>query len=452
MGATGPEPPPDAVWYIRRIFPYRANENHIDGVVITFVEITERKRAEEAIRVQRGTGTARRRSHDRTPGPGERSRHAGRSDLPADGRRADHERQSGMAWTAHHLRQRGPVPDHGIQPRRIDRSDATRIARQTDRPGNNEAGQTRALRGKFDELRNGQLSQRRFHVRGRTAHHAAIRLGRSAKNFVSIHRDISERKNHEQSLLDRKARLRAIVDTAVDAIITIDPDGIIESFNPAAERMFGYSATEATGHNVKILMPAPYHEKHDGYIARYLKTGEKKIIGIGREVVGRRKDGTTFPVDLAVSEFEIGTKRHFTGIVRDISRQRADQQRLLQAERLAAIGEAMTGLTHESRNALSRSQANLRRLARRLKDQPQLLELIEGAWWPKMTSGACSTRFDNTPRPEIAVRRKDVGQLVRDAWEQLALARESRAAGWRKRCPCRNSPARWMSLQSGRCF
>jgi PAS domain S-box-containing protein len=113
----------------------------------------------------------------------------------------------------------------------------------------------------------------------------------------------------ESALQESEARMRAILQTAVDAIITIDEHGIIESLNPEAEEMFGYKAAELIGKNVKVLMPSPYREEHDGYIANYCRTGRAKIIGIGREVVAQRKDGSTFPIDLAVSEVRFGDKR-----------------------------------------------------------------------------------------------------------------------------------------------
>src|SRR5262249_26133390 len=112
-----------------------------------------------------------------------------------------------------------------------------------------------------------------------------------------------------------EARWRAVIDSAVDGIVVISDRGIIESFNPAAERMFGYSEQDVLGKNVSLLMPSPYREEHDGYVERYLRTGEQKIIGVGREVTGLRRDGTTFPVHLAVNEMRFGGERHFTGIL-----------------------------------------------------------------------------------------------------------------------------------------
>jgi len=154
--------------------------------------------------------------------------------------------------------------------------------------------------------------------------------------FTAIVRDITERQRAEQAVRDSEARLRAIVDAAVDGIITIDERGVVETFNPAAVRIFGYAPDEVVGRNVKMLMPSPYHEEHDAYLDNYLRTGVKKIIGIGREVIGRRKDGSTFPMDLAVSDVRLGDRRLFTGIVRDISeRKRAEEALERQAQELA---------------------------------------------------------------------------------------------------------------------
>jgi two-component system, LuxR family, sensor kinase FixL len=164
---------------------------------------------------------------------------------------------------------------------------------------------------------------------------SVFRLGQG-RYFTGIVRDITERKLAEEELRQAEERMRSIVDHVIDGIITIDERGTVESYNPAAERIFGYSAAEVIKQNVKMLMPEPFHSQHDGYLANYLRSGEAKIIGIGREVVGRRKDGSTFPMDLAVSAFHLGQRRYFTGIVRDISdRKRAELELLETAQELA---------------------------------------------------------------------------------------------------------------------
>jgi two-component system CheB/CheR fusion protein len=140
----------------------------------------------------------------------------------------------------------------------------------------------------------------------------------------------TERKRHQSALRDSEERLRAILDTAVEGIITIDERGAIESCNAAAERIFGYQAEEIIGRNVKVLMPEPYRREHDGYLANYAKTGHARIIGIGREVVGRRKDGTVFPMDLSVSEVRLEHRRLFTGFVRDITERKRLEKEVLE--------------------------------------------------------------------------------------------------------------------------
>ncbi|GKS66192.1 hypothetical protein YTPLAS72_34960 [Nitrospira sp.] len=153
------------------------------------------------------------------------------------------------------------------------------------------------------------------------------------KGFTKVVRDLTERHELRIKREEQEARLRAIVDQAVDGIITIGERGTIETFNRAAESMFGYSAVEVIGHNVHVLMPEPYKSEHDGYLVNYHRTGEAKIIGIGREVLGRRKDGSTFPLDLAVSETRLGDRRFYTGLVRDITERKAAEERLAQTAR-----------------------------------------------------------------------------------------------------------------------
>jgi PAS domain S-box-containing protein len=171
------------------------------------------------------------------------------------------------------------------------------------------------------------------------------------RGFTKICRDITARKEAEIAVREAAVRLKAIVDTAVDGIITIDENGIVESMNLAAERLFGFGRDEVIGSNVKMLMPEPYRAEHDGYLVAYLTTGQKRIIGSGREVIGRRKDGSTFPMELAVSETRLGLRRIFTGIVRDITERKRLEDELRGADERKNHFLAM--LAHELRNPLA---------------------------------------------------------------------------------------------------
>lgn len=162
------------------------------------------------------------------------------------------------------------------------------------------------------------------------------------------------------SLHTREAHLQSILDTVPDATVVIETDGTMTSFNKAAVRQFGYQPAEVIGQNVRMLMPSPYREQHDGYIHRYLTTGEKRIIGVDRVVVGRRKDGSTFPMTLAVGETRIADKRYFTGFIRDLTerQERAAQLEATQGElarlaRLNELGEMASTLAHELNQPLS---------------------------------------------------------------------------------------------------
>jgi len=159
---------------------------------------------------------------------------------------------------------------------------------------------------------------------------------------------------------DQDPRLQSIVNAVPDAIITIDREGIIDFFNPAAERMFGYRADEVVGQNVKILMPSPYREQHDGYLSRYVATGEKRILGIGRIVVGKRKDGSTFPMELTVGEASMNGRPVFAGLIRDISERQAIERQLhevqadlIHVSRLSAMGDLASALAHELNQPLT---------------------------------------------------------------------------------------------------
>ena len=148
--------------------------------------------------------------------------------------------------------------------------------------------------------------------------------------------------------------LAAIEEASIDAIITIDTAGIMQTFNPASERIFGYRPAEAIGQNVKMLMPNPFHDQHDSYLSNYISTGEKKIIGIGRVVTGRKKDGSTFPMELAVGEAIVQGRPLFVGFVRDLSEHESSHRRIqeLQAglfhvSRLSEMGQVASSLAHE---------------------------------------------------------------------------------------------------------
>jgi len=147
---------------------------------------------------------------------------------------------------------------------------------------------------------------------------------KDAKMRKALRTDLSRAALH-----DSEERIRAILQTAVEGIITIDERGIVESINPAAERIFGYRASEVVGHNVSMLMPSPYREEHDSYLGNYRRTGKAQIIGIGREVLGRRKDGSVFPMDLSVGEMNLAGGRMFTGIVRDITERKLLEKQIL---------------------------------------------------------------------------------------------------------------------------
>ena len=175
---------------------------------------------------------------------------------------------------------------------------------------------------------------------------------------------------------NREAQLQSILDTVPEAMVVIDERGIMRSFSVTAERLFGWSAAEAIGKNVSILMPAPYRQEHDGYLHRYKETGERRIIGIGRIVVGERKDGSTFPMELAVGEAKVGNERLFTGFVRDLTERRSQERRMqeLQSElvhvsRLTAMGEMASSLAHELNQPLSAITSYLRGASTLLKSE-----------------------------------------------------------------------------------
>lgn len=165
------------------------------------------------------------------------------------------------------------------------------------------------------------------------------------------------------------SRLDALLRSAIDAIVTTDRHGCITSVNPAAEALFQYSDDELIGQNCHILMPEPYHSEHDGYLKHYHETGERRIIGIGREVIARRKDGSTFPIYLSVSEFVANGESFFTGIIHDMSKRKQAERALSHAQKMDAIGQLTGGVAHDFNNLLTVIIGNLELLDMQLEEQ-----------------------------------------------------------------------------------
>ncbi|HTV38838.1 MAG TPA: PAS domain S-box protein [Xanthobacteraceae bacterium] len=231
----------------------------------------------------------------------------------------------------------------------------------------------------------------------------------------------------------REAHLQSILDTVPEAMIVIDERGTIQLFSSAAERLFGYGSAEVTGKNVKILMPQPYRDEHDGYLSRYKRTGERRIIGIGRVVVGQRKGGSKFPMELAVGEMQSGSQHYFTGFIRDLTERQQTEARLqeLQAElvhvsRLTAMGEMASALAHELNQPLS-AIANYMKGSRRLLENStdgradQVRDAMDKAADQALRAGQIIRRLrDFVARGESERRVEDVKKLVEEA-SALAL-------------------------------
>lgn len=229
----------------------------------------------------------------------------------------------------------------------------------------------------------------------------------------------------------REAHLQSILDTVPDAMIVIDEDGLIRDFSPAAERMFGWQKDEVTGRKVNVLMPEPYRSAHDGYLERYYRTGERRIIGKGRVVVGERKDGSTFPIELAVGEMQ-AEQRFFTGFIRDLTERQQAEARLqeLQAElvhvsRLTALGEMASALAHEINQPLSAIANYLKGsrvlLTREEVDHERVAEAVDRAATEALRAGDIIRRLrDFVARGETERTIESLPKLVEEA-SALAL-------------------------------
>ena len=249
----------------------------------------------------------------------------------------------------------------------------------------------------------------------------------------ALHRSRKRAAVMTRDALAREAHLKSILDTVPEAMIVIDEHGIMQSFSSAAERLFGCRAAEVIGQNVKILMPETYRENHDDYLQRYLKTGERRIIGIGRVVVGQRMDGSTFPMELAVGVMKSGDRQFFTGFIRDLTERQKTEARLqeLQSElvhisRLTAMGEMASTLAHELNQPLSAISNYLRGSRRLLESNSDekstiMRDALTKATDQAMRAGQIIRRLrDFVSRGESERRVESITRLIEEA-SALAL-------------------------------
>jgi two-component system, LuxR family, sensor kinase FixL len=241
-------------------------------------------------------------------------------------------------------------------------------------------------------------------------------------------RSVNQLRVANQELAISHAHMRSVLETVPDAMVIIDEKGIIQSFSAAAERLFGYITGEVQGRNVSILMPEPYRHEHDGYLNRYLATGERRIIGVGRVVVGQRKDGGTFPMELAVGEVAQAGKRQFIGFVRDLTRREEGERRLhemqselLHISRLSTMGEMASALAHELNQPLSAIANYLqgsKRLLQNSTDEraPMVMEAMGKAADQAVRAGQVIQRLrDFVARGETEKRIESISKLIEEA-------------------------------------
>jgi two-component system sensor kinase FixL len=258
------------------------------------------------------------------------------------------------------------------------------------------------------------------------------------RHISGIFLDIDQEKRVEEALRTQEDHLRSILETVPDAMIVIDSRGIMQLFSSAAERLFGYSKQEAIGHNVSMLMPEPDQSRHDTYLKRYLETHDAHIIGIGRIVTGRRRDGTTFPMHLSVGQTRSGDEPYFTGFVRDLTEHQETQARLqeLQSElvhvsRLSAMGEMASALAHELNQplaAISNYMKGSRRLLSGSEDPnaSRIENAMDRAAEQALRAGQIIRRLrDFVSRGESEKRVESLSKLIEEAGALgLAGARE----------------------------
>jgi len=287
----------------------------------------------------------------------------------------------------------------------------------------------------FSQLLTGEIpsysiEKRYLHKTGTPVH---VRVTSSLMRLDTVYRlsIVQDMRGQDAAALAQRegeARFRSVLETIQDAMVVIDARGTIEAFSPSAERMFGYTAQEAIGQNVKILMPSPYQERHDGYLKHYMETGERRIIGIGRVVTGLRKDGSTFPMELSVGEVLLEGRRIFTGFVRDLtSRKNAErelatlQSELSHVARVTEMGQMGSTLAHELNQPLAAIVNYLQACRRLLQNQatpatPRVQEAIEKAVAQADRAGQIIRRLrEFVKKREAEKREEDLNTVVQEA-------------------------------------
>jgi PAS domain S-box-containing protein len=334
-------------WYVRRILPYCTRDHRIDGVVITFVDITERKQTADAL-IRRLAAIV---------------------ESSADAIFSKDLDGTIRTWNAAAERLYGYTADEIV-------GQSIRVTVPAERLEEWSEEMARAGRGEHVQ----QLETERLRKDGQCfpveMTYSPLRDHRGKTVGISgTARDISERKRAQRDLMDREERLQAILNTVWDAIVTIDHCGIIQSVNRRTEEMFGYTAAELIGQNVSMLMPSPYQEEHDEYVARYLRTRQKRIIGTSRETEAQRKDGTVFSVDLAVSEIE--HLNLFTGIHRDLTERKQLERDVVEAasQEQRRIGQDLHDSVAQELTALNLLASDLAEMVR--TDPERALQLVE---------------------------------------------------------------------------
>ncbi|AXI49077.1 hypothetical protein C1J03_23405 (plasmid) [Sulfitobacter sp. SK012] len=345
----------DGRWFVRRILPYRTQSGKIDGVVVTFSEVSDLKA------LQHETATARELAESiigtvREP----------MLVLDATFKILTASRSFSRIFETAAVDVIGKNL-FSIQNRQWDVPQLRKLIESV--LPDQTSVEAFELTLNAGDLGRRQMVLNARRIVGRPEHEESILLAVE---------DVTDKNSAQQAILDREARLSAILDAAPEAILTIDEHGIVGTFSPGAEEIFWFKAEEVLGQNVNMLMPEPDRSKHDGYLEHYIKTGEKKIIGIGREMDAGRKDGSRVPIRLTVSELELDSARHFLGIIHDLTLDKKRQAELQRAQKMEAVGQLTGGLAHDFNNLLTVVIGNLELLEMRT-DDTKLHELINEA-------------------------------------------------------------------------